>query len=445
MQNGDRQLEGLMSISSYISREGHESRVWIGGGANRLEDELRQYNPSVVGMYVLTKDHIWATEKAKEIKSISPNSIVLLGGPHPTHYHKLALEEGIDGICIGEGEKLVLHILNAIRDGRNWRDAKSLYYSENGILIKNELDVWLGAGEIPLPDRKLYQNIEGVRDQKDLQVMSSRGCPHTCNFCGNWGIKRLFGSTRVRIKSPENVIREIKEARERGKIETIHFQDDMFGLQKRWLEDFSRMYTSEIKEPFYALLRCDSVTSDFIRTLKSIGCYEIGIGVESGNERIRNEVLGKRLTDEDIFNAVGILKDENMRFHTFNMFGLPEEMIENAFETIDMNIELQPTVAYAQMFHPYPGTRFFTTDTEPHIIGRNFDLFANNYQYTRDTPRIQRLQKLAMAAVEFPSLRPFLPGMIELPLENRQYEEVSKEFWEKVYHKRLKNKEKHLT
>lgn len=443
LQNSARELEGLMSISSYISRNGHQSKMLIEGYGN-LETTLETYRPDVVGLHVLTKDHDWAKEKCKEIKKLSPGTVTLLGGAHPTHYPRIGLEEGVDGICIGEGEKMTRYILDSIENNEDWKDSNSLYYAQNGVLVKNSLDSWLSAEEIPIPDRSLYRGVEGIRDNADLQIMSSRGCPYTCNFCGNWGIKNLFGSTRVRLKSPENVIKEIKDAKERGKIDTIHFQDDMFGLQEQWLNDFSKMYKAEIENPFYVLLRCDSVTEKLIYTLKDMGCYEVGIGIESGNERIRNEILGKRLKTETILKAAEILKKSGMRFHTFSMFGLPEETLENSFETIDLNIKIQPTVAYTQMFHPYPGTKFFTAETEPHIIGANFDLFSHNFPYTEDTPRIQRLQKLAMMAVEFPSVRPFLQGMIELPLEEGQFEEVAKEFWEKIYHKRLKNKNKHL-
>lgn len=437
LQNGIRELEGLMSISGYVKRHGHKTDVLI-DGLGSLENKIIHFNPDVIGLYVLTKDHNWSLETSKKIKDINKKIPILLGGPHPTFYPKILNEPLIDAICIGEGEKAVEEILERIDLNRSWDKTESIWLKKEGKVIKNEIQKLLDPGEFPLVDRGLYQDIPGIRDPSNLQIMTSRGCPFNCFFCINYGVQKLYGKTRFRVKKIGNVISEIKESMLERKVDTIHFQDDIFGINKSWLKEFSRLYKKEINLPFYSLLRCELIDKDLIQHLKNMGCYEVGIGVEAGNERIRNDVLGKRLKTDIIKKAVSVLKSEKMPFHTFSMFGVPEENLREAFETLDLNIKLSPDIAYTQMFHPYPGTKFFTSDVEERIIKKGFDLFKTNYPYSKDFKKIQRVQKWAMLTVRYPFLRDLVPLIINIPFDSF-HDFVSRSSWERLYHQRLKN------
>lgn len=433
-QNSNRQLEGLMSISSFLKEKGHETDLIV-EGSESLEDKLKEFQPDVVGMQVLTKDHDWAVQRAKESKKNYPKIKTLLGGPHPTFYPKIGLEDNVDMICIGEGEKPSLELMNHIDEKRDTQGIESLWYQKNGDLIETPLSKPLKQEEILIPDRDLYKGVEGIRDRENMQVMCSRGCPYKCNFCINYGMSKLFGKVPIRLKEPSKIIEEINNERKSQHVKTIHFQDDIFGMNKKWLGDFSKKYKEGVDLPFYALLRCELINEDLLDTIKDMGCYEVGIGVESGNERIRNEVLGKRLKTSTIENAANLLKKKGLKFHTFNMFGLPEEGLEEAYETLDLNLRLGPDIAYAQIFHPYPGTKFFEED----VVGKDFNLFATNKAYDKNYKKIQKLQKLAMLTVKFPSLRKFVPELVNSSVSNEYFDKLAQEAWEEIYRQRLKN------
>ncbi len=438
LQNSNRQLEGMMAISSYVKKNGHQTSILI-NETESLEEKINEFNPNVVGMTVLSKDHSWAIDTSKEIKEINPDLPVILGGPHPTYYSKILENPHVNSICIGEGEIAMNEVLNSIDYGKNWQAVPSIWSKVGNQILKNELGKRLSAEEIPKVDRDLYKNAKGIRDLNELQIMTSRGCPFSCFFCINYGEKNLYGKTGLRIKSPMRVIEEIEDGRERNDIKTITFQDDIFGVNKRWLNEFSELYNAKVNLPFYSLLRCEIVKTDLVKTLKDMGCFEVGIGVESGNEKIRNEILGKRLETKSIKNAVKILKENNLPFHTFNMFGLPGENLKEAEETLNLNIEINPDIAYTQMFHPYPGTKFFTREAEEKIANANFDLFSTNLPYSDDFKKIQRLQKWSMLTVKYPIIKKVLPLIIRLPFDTL-HGNVSKFAWEHIYHQRLKNK-----
>lgn len=437
IQKGARELEGLMSISSYVKKEGHEVDLMVSGKEN-LEEKIKKFGPDIVGMPVLTRDHYWAIENSQKVKKVNPSVLTILGGPHPTFYTKIIENEGIDGINLYEGEKSMLELLNKVDNGQEIYGTNSIWFNKKGFIKKNPLNSPLSVDEIPISDRKLYKKVKGMEEDFELQIMSSRGCPFHCNFCINYGIQKYYQNSFFRTKKPEVVIQEIKNGRKNRNIKNILFQDDIFGINKKWLREFSQMYKKEVGLPFYSLLRCDVITTEFIDTLKDMGVSEVGIGVESGNERIRNDILGKKLPTEKIKMAVQILKDKKVHFHTFSMFGLPTEKLKNSWETINLNIELRPDVAYTQIFHPYPGTKFFDYEAEKKIINKNFNKFAVNRSYSKDSKKIQRLQKLSMATIKYPHVKPITKILINLAFD-RFYDKFSKFCWENFYNTKIRN------
>lgn len=441
VQREGRELNSVMAISSYIS-DRHESAVFVDSKNCSLEQKIKEYNPDVIGISLMTKDHFWGVETLQKIDKINPKILKLLGGPHPTFYTKIINEKGVDALCIGEGEKAVKHLLDKIDNHEEFYDIPSLWIKKEGNIYKNSLDAPLKQSEIPNPKREIYMGVEGVNESSDLLVMCSRGCPFDCHFCFNYGLRRLYKSQDLaaphfRVREPESIIEEIKSAQKFRKIKSISFEDDIFGLNKKWLNQFHKLYRKEINLPFYSLLRFDVITPELIRELKEMGCLGVAVGIESGDEELRNNVLGKKLSDEKIYRGAEILKSEGMPFNTYIMFGLPGETLDLAWKSLNMNLEIKANVAFTQLFHPYPGTRFFEEGgeaVERAIISREFSRFRINYPYDKDWRQIQRLQKFSMVAASYPWLKSFIPLLIQLPF-NEFYDKISELAWKKIYDK----------
>jgi radical SAM superfamily enzyme YgiQ (UPF0313 family) len=432
VQNGFYELDGILSINAFVKNK-HETRLFIGNPED-LKKELDFFKPDVVGIYVLTKDHYWALNLAKTIKKNFPNTLVLLGGPHATFYQKILLNENIDLLCISEGEKPVLNLLNRLDEKKDYLKIKSLFVKRNGKIYENPLDTPLKIEDIPTPTTEIYDKYSDKIDSSALQIMCSRGCPFNCPFCLNYGLRKMYKSSFFRIRKIESIIKQMQMVMEKKKIKTIVFQDDIFGMDKKWLNKFLKEYKLKINLPFYCLLRCDVINEELINEIKRAGCFEVGIGIESGDEELRNSILNKRLKNSTIITATNILKKKGIDFHTFNMFCLPNETIKEAIKTVLFNIKIKPTVAKSLIFQPYPGTKFFNENVEKLIINPKFDLFGLNYEYTKDSKKISRLQKFFMVTVKFPAIRFLLPILIKLPLD-KVYDDFSAFIWKYLYYK----------
>jgi len=438
VQNCNIELYAIMSIASFVNKR-YQIKVSI-GPIEKIVEDFRSFKPDVIGAYVLTKDHSYVLELSKQIKEINNACLVVLGGPHPTFYKDIIHEENIDAICVGEGEKSILSLLDRIENKKDYKDIPSIWMKKNGKIYKNSSGPILESDEIPLPDRSIYKDYPEIYYSSKVNVICSRGCPYDCAFCQNHGVKKMYGSSFYRIRDIDSVIQEILLVKKTNKnIKTISFQDDIFGMNKKWLKEFLREYKKKINIPFYCLLRCDVVSEEIIGLLKDAGCFEIGIGVETGDEKLRSKVLKKKLKNSAIIKAVTIFKRNKVKFHTFNMFGLPGEDLALAYKTVAFSTEeLKADVVWSAMFQPYPGTEYFSEDTKSKIINPNFDRFKVNYAYNNDYKYIQRLQKLFLLTSKYTIIGHFLPILVRLPLD-KLYDKVSDFCWHQFYYKRISN------
>lgn len=427
-------LLGVNCIASYIEPR-HHSKV-ISGESERVREYCNSFKPDIVGISALSKDHCWVLDIAGQIKRYNPNIFVLVGGPHATFYPDILKETPIDAVCIGEGEKPVMNLLNAFETDEDYTRIPSLWIKKGANVYKNAVDTLLAPADIPVISTKTNEAMPGTKEATALTVLCSRGCPFSCNYCANHGYKQMYGAGYFRIRKTADIVREIKNAIGKSPVELIRFQDDIFGVDEKWLDDFLREYKTSIGLPFYCLLRIECINEKLLENLKGAGCFRIGIGIESGDERVRNYVLGRKMSTESIKNAAKLLHKHKISFHSFNMFGLPSENYRSAWETFLLNIAINPTVAYATIFQPYPGTKFFSADIEREILGPDFDRFKINHRYDKDSMKIQRLQKFFMLVVKFPGLRYFLPLLVRLPLD-KMYDSLAKILWEKLYNKKL--------
>ncbi|MDP8217404.1 MAG: radical SAM protein [Candidatus Theseobacter exili] len=134
------------------------------------------------------------------------------------------------------------------------------------------------------------------------------------------------------------------------------FCDDVFVLDKQWLEQFCETYYKEIGLPFRCQARPEMLNPEICKLLKNAGCFNIQMGIEAGNERIRKDVLKRRMTDERIIQAAQSVKKAGMTLYVYNMVGLPFETEKEILETIELNKKVKPDFMQSSIFQPYPGT-----------------------------------------------------------------------------------------
>jgi hypothetical protein len=149
---------------------------------------------------------------------------------------------------------------------------------------------------------------------------------------------------------------ELREIKARHHPRTMHFADDVFGTDVAWPREFSKRYRAEIGLPFYCMLHLHLVTEEKARLLAAAGCFYVGVGIESGSERVRRELLHRPGCSDDLVRAAQMLHAHGIRLRTNNMVGLPGERLDEMLETLAINQRIQPHDAVCRFFTPYPGT-----------------------------------------------------------------------------------------
>ena len=196
-----------------------------------------------------------------------------------------------------------------------------------------------------------------MRNNPHKKLWTARGCPFRCSYCFNSAYKELYkglGKT-VRQRTVGSVIDELRELKQFG-WKCLEFVDDHFLLSEAWVYEFAERYAKEIGMPFSCFSAAKQVKPDVVKALKHAGCTTLCFAIESGVERIRREIYNKAITNEDIYKAADALHTHNMPFLTFNMIGLPDETMEDIYETIKLNTEIKTTYPWCSILQPYPGT-----------------------------------------------------------------------------------------
>jgi len=421
---------GVMNLTSYARAAGHEVGLMVQlVEGKKFWDKVKAFKPDVVAFSTMAFVHSRTMPFAQEVKERLGVPIIV-GGPYPTYEPEPALERSfIDAIVRGEGEETLVELLDAIDDGRPWREIPNVWTKENGEIIRNPVRPLIqDLDSLPFADRSIYYHYRYLKNITTKTFISGRGCPFDCYFCWIQEFHKLYGnkSKPVRRFSPEYMIEEIAHTKRNYPIKRIYFNDDIFIINKKWLQEFLPLYKEKIGLPFVCNVFLRLVDEDTVKLLKECGCNAVMFGIESGNERIRNEVLGKGLTEEQIYNGVALLKKHKIRTRSFNIIGSPTETVENAFETIEMNAKAKVDLPWCSIYQPHPGTKTTQIGIEAGIIPADFSidthfeglsLFKDSVLDMENIKKLVRVQKLFNIGVWYPKTIPVLKKAVNLPLD----------------------------
>ena len=226
----------------------------------------------------------------------------------------------------------------------------------------------------------------------------------------------------VRIRNIDPVIQECIELKETTDTKVIYFADDVFGMNRSWLYEFLERYKKEVDLPFICLVRADLVAADeeYAFNLAKGGCQSVFFGVESGNEDLRNKVLKKQLTDDQIIKAAELLHKAGISFRTYNIVGLPDETLEDAYSTVELNIKIKADYPWCSIFSPFPGTELSDYALAKGYLSPTFSFeeldksfFMSSQLEIPNRREMQNLQKFFQTAVLWPWTWPLIKKMIK--------------------------------
>lgn len=362
---------GIGSLSSVLKVEGHEvSLIHVTrefADKKDLLENVKTFNPQLIAFSSTTLTFVYVRKMAEWLYEADLGIPVISGGIHSTLFPLETIETtGIDMACAGEGEISLKNLVEAMDKGEDFRKIEGIWVNDKGSIYKNGVSpIIKNLDSIPFPDRSVfdYPNLELERNGKAV-FMASRGCPYHCTYCSNRLLKQTLCENNpgeyVRFKSVDNVIAEIKQVLEEYPfIKYLHFDDDLFFLRKKWAIEFTEKYSSEVGLPFTCNMRPNHLSAEIAGLLKRAGCKEVKIGLESGNDWIRNKILKRNLTDKQMFEAFKFCHDLGIITHSFNMVGLPYESSATILDTIKMNAQMKSDKMQVSVFYPMPKTELY--------------------------------------------------------------------------------------
>jgi anaerobic magnesium-protoporphyrin IX monomethyl ester cyclase len=424
----DNEPHGIMHISALLKQEGHRTSLAVAIEEDPAEVALR-LKPDVVGYTVYTGTQNYYLDLNHQIKAQLPGVFSIFGGPHPTFFPEMIEHEGVDGICVGEGEYATLDLLNALQAGAEITGLPNWHFKLNGEIVRNPVRPLLTSeqlDELPFPDRALLYNVHPAsRRNKIRPFITGRGCPYSCTYCFNKAYRDLYRGLgkAMRRRSVEDVIREIKAVRKQYPLEFITFMDDTFILNRQWLQEFAVRYKAKVDLPFWCQVRADLVTDEMMALFKDAGCVSVSFGLEAGNDQLRNAILKRDMSRKQILEASRIFRRHGIAFMTNNMLGLPTGSLETDFETLELNVQCRPSYANVFLFQPYPKTELgewacregWMTGSFDDLSGSVSDDTILRFGSESEKHQIENLQKLFALAVEFPFLVSLVKLLIKLP------------------------------
>lgn len=330
-----------------------------------LENSIRKISPDIIAITALTPTINQAMKTAEIAKNTCPQSIIVMGGYHPTFNYERILETGlVDVVIRGEGEYTMLELAETLNKGGDISIVKGIAFDKTVTPTRpyiKDLD------SLPFPARHLlpmdHYKLFNM-DTKMATIVSSRGCPMQCSFCAS---ASLHGS-KMRLRSVTNVVDEMEHLVNEHNVETIAFMDDTFTLNKRRVEEIcNEIKKRELKVFWGCTARVDSLSRDILRKMRESGCIAIFMGVESADQQILDDI-NKKTDLNKIVNAFHISRKEKIRTIASVVLGMPGDTKNSIQNTVKFVKELKPSYAIFSLATPYPGTRFYQESFDKNLI-----------------------------------------------------------------------------
>lgn len=421
---------GPLYISTILKREGHTVyRIYqgyekcLGERATPFlppitKEKLLALKPDVVGFSIDISTFDDAVEMAFKIKEILPNTYIIFGGPHPTICPEETIKKAsIDAICVGEGEFAMVELCHSLQMGKVPIGVKNLWVKHDGKIYRN-------------PQRPYLQDLDSIPMDRDGifygGVYSGRGCVGRCAFCNIPTLRKNGpGGKYFRKRNVESVLDEVeivyKQLREQSKksikeklkwiikvvkskrktlksiekgIPPIRFKDDTFLADKKWFLKFAPLFHKRFpKLTYICQARPNEIDEEVVYWLKKSGCVRISMGFETGSEKLRNDVLHKNVTNNQIATACKLLREQRIEIMGQWMYGLPGEMLLDTVRTFIMSVR-EGDFSQLHFTTPLPATELFDIAVAQGLISPDYHskgLYNSELIFHNDDERLQIL------------------------------------------------------
>jgi len=322
-------------MAAYLNARGFHTKILTIGEDTRwsrvnLETLIRDFQPALVGLSAYQRTMLYVLGFADLVKSIDEDIKVVIGGPQATFMPSAALLEmpAVDYICRVSGEVTLAALAEAVRSGMPFSDLAGVSYQRDGGIFESPaIAGWTDLDDYPSPYLNDVFDYSGMRE---AIMLTSRGCPHNCIFCYT---PRAFDH-QIRFHSIDRVIEEIKWINSRG-IRRLWFADPNISFRWDRVEMLlDRILVEGLHNDIWLQTRADLVNPTMMKMMKRAGVGTIAFGLESASKRVLSK-LGKNIAVEKVAEAIRLAHSEDVDVELFTIFGLPNETVSDAIETIE--------------------------------------------------------------------------------------------------------------
>ena len=344
---------GMAYVAAALRREGKEVQVEDYLVSQYSEEKLRrkiaEFEPDIVGTNSVTLNFPGASAILRDVKKINDNILTIIGGPHVTFTAEGTLNESpwIDIVARGESDYTLVDIVN----GMPLKDVQGISFKENGEIVSNPLRPWIeNLDELAEPARDLFPISKYRALGDECGIASSRGCPYSCAFCVGY---KMVGR-KGRFRNPKLVVDEIERILDLG-FGRINIVDDLLTAKKAHVYAIcDEIIERKIKVPWSAYTRVDTIDKELYTRMREAGCYYVLYGVESGSQKILDNVH-KKITPEKVVWAINLATECGIKSIASFIIGLPGETRETLAETVAFAKSLNTHYGF-HLLAPFPGT-----------------------------------------------------------------------------------------
>nr|WP_246496072.1 radical SAM protein [Methanocalculus chunghsingensis] len=337
-------------------------------------DLIDKLQPDIVSFTVLSPFADVARRLSRLVKEKHPDTVVIWGGIHPTLYPEDCISD-VDILCIGEGEGALTDLLTAMRDGLPYDQIANLWVREGEMIYKNPLRPLIeDLDSLPVPlygddsfffiDTNSITQVDTVFSEPEHLVQTARGCPWRCSFCVNSLLRNIFTDLGpyVRRRTVDSVIAELSEylGRSKGMTRSIFFIDEVFAIDKKWVDEFATKYQKLTDLPFSVYYHPKQLNLAIIDRLVEAGLAEVDVGIQSGSDSVRNRIYNRPGTSAEIVALAKEVTRRNVKVRYDLIMESPYDTEDKLKETIDLLLQLPKPLTFnlysLQYFPDYPLT-----------------------------------------------------------------------------------------
>jgi radical SAM superfamily enzyme YgiQ (UPF0313 family) len=323
-------------------------------------DQVAALSPTVVGFSVGTDFYQTWLDFAREIKQRLPKVPVVMGGTHPTTVpERVIAQPWVDAVAVGEADTNIVALYKYF--ARQSRDPHipGIWFKTPDGVVKNHLPSLVeDLDKLPFPELEPFLRVD-PNLAKSYQIMTARGCPFNCTYCHADLARKLYKGLGkyVRKRSNDNVLEELRQAKQKYPLSQIRFVDDVFTLSYKWLDAFLPGYQAEIGLPFTCSIHPNTGSQETLKLLAKAGCASVKMGIQHVNPRICDDILNRHQSMDRIRRAAAQVKELGMHLVVDFIIGVPTETEDDLKSVISLVKELHADDIFLFFLKYYPGTQ----------------------------------------------------------------------------------------